>query len=114
LIIVSSAFATRLARTREAVYFRILGGTGSFIVRVFTLENMLLGLLCAGQAALIAQLGSFAVCHKFFDIPYRAFAGTTLGLAALTVMLITVAGASGSLSVLRQKPLPFLREENQE
>lgn len=114
LIIVSSAFATRLARAREAVYFRILGGSSSFIIRVFTCENMLLGLLCASQAALIAQLGTFAICHYFFAIPYRLFAGTTIGMAVLTILLLTVAGASGSLSVLRQKPLPFLRDEYQE
>ena len=114
LIIVSSAFATRLARIREAVYFRILGATGSFIVRVFTYESMLIGLLCAVQAAFIAQIASLAICRQVFDIPFRMFAGTTLAMAVVTTVLITVAGASGSLSILGQKPLPYLRDENQE
>jgi putative ABC transport system permease protein len=34
LIIISSVFATRLARIREAVYFKILGARGSFVLQV--------------------------------------------------------------------------------
>lgn len=114
LIIVSSAFATRLARIREAVYFKVLGATASFIVQVFTWENMLIGLLCAFQAALIAQLGSFIVCRRFLDIPFRVFAGSSFVMVALAVFFITVVGLSGSMSILKQKPILYLRDENQQ
>ena len=62
--------------------------------------------LCAGQAVLIAQLGSFAVCHHYFNIPYRMFTGTALLLTVLSVLLITVAGASGSLLTVWRRRIP--------
>ena len=46
LIIVSSIFATRLTRIREAVYFKILGAKASFVLKVFTYENLIIALIC--------------------------------------------------------------------
>lgn len=114
LIIVSSILATRLARTREAVYFKILGGTSSFVLQVFTFENLLIGLICSLLAALMSQAGSWIVCRQVLNVPYRAFWGSSLLMIAMTVGLVIAVGLAASYTVLQQRPANFLRDEGEE
>ncbi len=110
LIIVSSIFATRLARIREAVYYKILGASSGFVLRVFTLENFVLALVCGLLAGLIAQAGSWVVCSRVFAISYNPRLGSTLMMMSITIMLVIVVGIGASLSILQQKPAGFLRD----
>ncbi|MHB8810005.1 MAG: ABC transporter permease [Desulfobulbaceae bacterium] len=114
LIIISSILATRLARTREAVYFKVLGAKGSFVLTVFAWENLLLGLACASLAGLLGHAGSWLVCRRVFDIAYRPLPGSTLAMVAATVLLVIGVGLAASVSILHQKPISFLRDEEQE
>jgi len=111
LIIVSSIFATRLARIREAVYYKILGANASFILQVFTLENLAIALLCSILAGLIAQAGSWIICTRIFAILYNPHFGSTVTMVGITVLLVIIVGISASLSILQQKPVLFLRDQ---
>jgi putative ABC transport system permease protein len=111
LIIVGSIFATRLARIREAVYYKILGGTTSFVIAVFVYENMLLGLLSSVVGVMLAQTGSWALCHYLFDIPYHSRWPVSLLLIILTMVLVIGVGLLSSITIVRQKPVVFLREQ---
>ncbi len=44
LIIISSVFATRYTRIQEAVFYTILGARGRFVLAVFGVESLLIGL----------------------------------------------------------------------
>lgn len=68
LIIVSSVFATRYARIREAVYYTILGARGRFVLATFAAENLCLGLASAVSALILAQTGSWGICRFVLDI----------------------------------------------
>jgi putative ABC transport system permease protein len=111
LIIISSIFATRLARIREAVYYKILGARSGFILQVFTLENLIIALVCSLLAVVIAQVGSWIVCSRVFAIPYDPEPGSSLLMAGLTVLLVITVGIGASLTILQQKPSVFLRDE---
>ena len=63
LIVVSAVFATRFARIQEAAYYKVLGAKSRFVLHVFTLENVLLGLLSALLGLAMAQFGSLADQH---------------------------------------------------
>lgn len=114
LIITSSIFATRLARIREAVYFKILGAGSSFIVRVFAYENLIIASICAILAVLVSHTGSWIVCRRIFDIAYHPLPGSTIVMAGTTLLLVLAVGTGASASILRQKPVRFLRDEEQE
>jgi len=114
LILVSSIFATRFARVQEAVYFKILGARRVFVLKVFTLENTLLGLISAVLALLVAQTGSWIVCARVLDVPYRPFIGTSSLMVAATLLLVILAGLLSSRSILNRKPAAFLREQTEE
>jgi putative ABC transport system permease protein len=110
LIVISSVFATRQARIQEAVYYKVLGAKRSFVRQVFTVENLLLGLISALLALLMAQVGSWALCRYLFEINYQPALGASLLLVAATMALVTGVGMAASGSILRSKPILILRE----
>jgi putative ABC transport system permease protein len=114
LIIISSILATRYARIQEAVYYKILGARHNFVVKVFTLENLVLGLVSASLALLISQAGSWLLCLKVMHISYKPFIFESIILIVVTVLLVVTVGLLPSISILRKKPVVFLREQTQE
>lgn len=112
LILVSSVLATRMARIREAVYYKVLGGNTWFVLRVFFLENFLLALLSGGCAVLVGQISSWGLCRFLFDIDYDPSWQASLSLLAITICLVVGLGMLSSVSILRQKPIRFLREQS--
>lgn len=114
LIVVSSVYATRFARTQEAVYFKVLGAKSGFVLRVFALENVLLGSVSAIIAVGMAQTGSWALSTWVFDIRYQPNVGVSILMLVAAVMLVVAVGLVASISILRHRPIVFLREQSQE
>jgi putative ABC transport system permease protein len=114
MIVVGSVFATRLARTREAVYYKVLGARGGFVAGVFSLENFFIGLAAAFLALVLAQAAGWAITANMFDIAYRPSSLSALWMLAGSGLLTVAVGLAASRSILRQKPLIFLREQTQE
>ena len=112
LILVSSVLATRMSRIKEAVYYKVLGANTRFVLRVFFLENFILALLSSGCAILVAQAGSWALCRFLFNIEYDPSWQMSFIMLVLTVCLVVTLGLLSSVSVLRQKPIGFLREQS--
>ncbi|MGQ4810323.1 hypothetical protein NKDENANG_03780 [Candidatus Entotheonellaceae bacterium PAL068K] len=110
LLIINSVLATRLARIREAVYFKILGARGRFIAKVLTLEHLLLGLISALLALALAHLGSWIIIKTVLDMAYRPFIGLSLLMSLGAMLLVIVIGWLASSSILRHRPATFLRE----
>ncbi len=114
LIIISSVLATRFARIQEAVYFKILGARRSFILKVFTLENALLGFVSALLALILSQTGSWIISIKIFDIQYHSFPLWSIFMVMGTLVMVISVGLVSSISILTQKPVTFLREQTEE
>ena len=114
LIILSSILATRYARIQEAVYYKILGARSNFVLKVFALENLILGLVSAILALLISQAGSWLICLNVMHISYDPFIFESILLILVTVLLVVTVGLLPSISILRKKPVVFLREQTQE
>ncbi len=110
LILVSSILATRLERTRESVYYKVLGGRASFVYTVFIYENGLVGLFSGGIALMLAHAGSWALCRYLFEIDYSPDILASIILLAATVVIVICIGLGASRAVIRQKPARFLRE----
>lgn len=112
LIIISSVFATRLARIREAVYFKILGARQRFVLTVFTLENLLIGLISTILALGLAQLGSWLICTRLLEIKtYHSYPTASSVLILINCGWVILVGLMASRSILKKKPVVFLREQ---
>jgi putative ABC transport system permease protein len=114
LLIVSSIFATRIARIQEAVYFKVLGAGRRFVVTVFALEHLIIGLLGGALALFMSQAASWIISSQFLNIPYRTFPTASGLMIAVTTLLVTAVGLVTSLSILGQRPVVFLREQADE
>lgn len=114
LIIASSVFATRLARTREAVYYQVLGARNAFVRKVFLLESLILGLAGSLPAMIFAQAAGWLIITRGFEIPFTPVVGSALGMTAAAAMLITLVALAPSWWTLRVKPVVFLRQQTQE
>ena len=109
LLVISSIIATRSARIREAVFYKILGARGRFVLNVFSLENALLGGASAIGGLMLAHVISWVVCSHYFDIAYQPYPAASLGGLMAGILIVLAVGLSASRSIMRRKPAQFLR-----
>ena len=109
-ILASSIASTRFRRMREAVVLKTLGATRMRIVRTFSVEFSVLGLLAGAVGVIFANLLTRVLLHKLevgFHIEWLATAVALVG----TAVLATATGWIASYRILGLRPLEVLREE---
>jgi len=114
LIIVSSVFATRYTRIQEAVFYKILGARGRFVLAIFAVEGLFIGLASALIALALAQTTGWIVCTYALDTVYQPFINSSLIMAVVTMVIVVVVGLGAAVPILRHKPAAFLREQAEE
>ena len=92
----------------------MLGAKRSFVLWVFTAENLLLGLVSALLGLAMAQVGSWLINTRLLELDYRPFLGASVVMVLATMLLVTAVGMAASVSILRSKPIQFLREQTEE
>jgi putative ABC transport system permease protein len=110
MILASSIAGTRFRRMREAVVLKTLGATRMRIVRTFSVEFSVLGLLAGSVGVVFANLLTQVLLHKLdvgFQIEWLATLVALLG----TAVLATATGWIASYRILGLRPLEVLREE---
>lgn len=112
LIIISSVLSTRFARIQESVYYKVLGAKRIFVLRVFTLENVFIGLVSAILALFLSQIASWLLVTQVFELSYAPYLGSSILLMGFTVALVTCVGLLASMSILQKKPITFLRDQS--
>ena len=110
MILASSIASTRFRRMREAVVLKTLGATRMRIVRVFSVEFSVLGLLAGAVGVVFANILTRVLLHRLevaFHIEWSATAVALIG----TAILATATGWLASYRILGLRPLEVLREE---
>lgn len=109
-ILASSIASTRFRRMHEAVVLKTLGATRMRIVRTFSVEFSVLGLLAGLVGVIFANLLTRVLLHKM-DVGFRIeWAATAVALVG-TAVLATATGWIASYRILGLRPLEVLREE---
>ncbi len=111
LILISAVFATRAERITESVYYKILGARKSFVVNVFSLENLLMGFASSLLALVISQLGTYLICRYVLEIDFRMFLASCTLMVVAAVVLVNGIGIVSVRSILQKKPITYLREQ---
>jgi putative ABC transport system permease protein len=109
-ILASSIASTRFRRMREAVVLKTLGATRMRIVRTFSVEFSVLGLLAGMVGVIFANLLTRILLRRLetgFHIQWTATAVALIG----TAILATATGWIASYRILGLRPLEVLREE---
>jgi putative ABC transport system permease protein len=110
MILASSIASTRFRRMREAVVLKTLGATRMRIVRTFSVEFSVLGLLAGSVGVVFANLLTRVLLHKL-DVAFHIEWTATLVALVGTALLATATGWIASYRILGLRPLEVLREE---
>ncbi len=109
-ILASSIASTRFRRMQEAVVLKTLGATRMRIVRTFSVEFSVLGLLAGAVGVVFANLLTRVLLHRL-DIGFHIAWGATSAALFGTAALATATGWIASYRILGLRPLEVLREE---
>jgi putative ABC transport system permease protein len=109
-ILASSIASTRFRRMQEAVVLKTLGATRVRIVRTFSVEFSVLGLLAGAVGVVFANLLTRVLLHRL-EVGFHIAWGVTLTALAGTAVLATATGWIASYRILGLRPLEILREE---
>ena len=110
MILASSIASARFRRMREAVVLKTLGATRMRIVRTFSVEFSVLGLLAGSVGVVFANILTRVLLRRLevsFHIDWYATAITLVGTAVLAMGT----GWIASFRILGLRPLEVLREE---
>lgn len=110
MILASSIASARFRRMREAVVLKTLGATRMRIVRTFSVEFSVLGLLAGSVGVVFANVLTRVLLRRLqvtFHIDWPAAAVALVG----TAILATGTGWIASYRILGLRPLEVLREE---
>ena len=110
MILASSLAGTRFRRMQEAVVLKTLGATRMRIVRTFSVEFSVLGLLGAMVGVVFANLLTRVLLHRL-DVHFQIQWAATLIALAGTAVLATATGWIASYRILGLRPMEVLREE---
>jgi putative ABC transport system permease protein len=110
MILASSIASTRFRRMQEAVVLKTLGATRMRIVRTFSVEFSVLGLLAGAVGVIFANLLTRVLLHRL-DISFQIAWGATATALVGTAVLAMTTGWVASYRILGLRPLEVLREE---
>ncbi len=111
IILAASIAGTRFRRLREVVILKTLGATKRHIVRIFSVEFLMLGLVAGLMGGILATLFSGIVLKRLLNADFLFDPKAALIAIVLTALLANASGWLASFRILRQKPLEVLREE---
>jgi putative ABC transport system permease protein len=109
-ILASSIASTRFRRMQEAVVLKTLGATRMRIVRTFSVEFSVLGLLAGLVGVVFANLLTRVLLHRLEASFHIEWGATAIALVG-TAVLATATGWIASYRILGLRPLQVLREE---
>jgi putative ABC transport system permease protein len=95
---------------QEAVVLKTLGATRMRIVRTFSVEFSVLGLLAGAVGVIFANLLTRVLLHRL-DISFQIAWGATATALVGTAVLAMTTGWVASYRILGLRPLEVLREE---
>ena len=110
MILASSIASTRFRRTREAVVLKTLGATRGRIIRIFSVEFSVLGLLAGAVGAVFANLLTRVLLRQLEAQWHFEWRATLIALVG-TAILAAATGWLASYRILGLRPLEVLREE---
>lgn len=110
MILASSIASTRFRRMREAVVLKTLGATRMRIVRIFSVEFSVLGVLAGAVGVVFANVLSRILLRRL-EVAFHIEWSATLVALAGTAILAAATGWLASYRILGLRPLEVLREE---
>jgi putative ABC transport system permease protein len=111
LVLAGAIAAGHRRRVYDSVVLKVLGATRGDVLRAFSIEYGLLGLLTAAIAAAVGTLTAWAVLTFVMQIDWVFLPLAVLATAAVCTAITLAFGFVGTWRALGQKAAPLLRNE---
>jgi putative ABC transport system permease protein len=110
IILASAVAGTRYRRLREVAVLKTIGATRGKIIRIFSLEFLIIGLIAGGIGGVLATVFSMVVIERLFHSVSSVAVVPVIAAACFTGALAVAAGWAASFRILGEKPLEVLRQ----
>jgi len=110
IILVSSVAGTRYRRMREVAILKTIGATRAKIVRIFSVEFLIIGGIAGAVGGGLAAVFSAIVVNRLFHTVYVVDWIPLLSTVLFTSTVAIAAGWAASYRILGQRPLEILRQ----
>jgi len=109
VVLAGSLAATRFRRLREMAILKCLGATRSDLLRILSVEYLLMGFLAGTTAALLSIPLAYAIVRFLLNTPWFFTPGRLVWGVAVATLVTWATGLLGSLRTVSGKPLITLR-----
>jgi len=111
LVLVATIRASQFERMQESAMLRTLGAPGKFIMRALTIEFVLIGIMAGVLAAVGAEITSWLIQTRVFEMEEFSLSGIVWWLGPLLgAVLIGGLGMLACRRVVTQSPVAIFRE----
>jgi putative ABC transport system permease protein len=110
IVLASSVAGTRYRRTREVAILKTVGATRASLIRMFSVEFLVIGSAAGLIGGGLAALTSGILIGQLLDTPYKFSWSPVFAAALITAALTVATGWLASYGVLGRKPLDILRD----
>lgn len=111
LVLAGAIAAGHRRRVYDSVVLKVLGATRADVLRAFSIEYGILGLLTAAIAALVGTVAAWAVLTRIMEIEWVFLPRAVLLTTAICTAITLGCGFIGAWRALSQKAAPLLRTE---
>lgn len=113
LIVLSGAVvASRFQRIKESVLLKTLGARSRQVLRIMSVEYMVLGLMSALAGIILSYLGAWALALFVFETVFIPSLQTLAGMLIAVTGITLAIGLLNSRDIYRKSPLVVLRTES--
>jgi len=111
IVLTAAVITSRLQRVKEGILLRTLGASRQQIVRIMTIEYILLGSFAAFTGLLLSYAGSWALAFFVFDTTFLPTFLPFIIVLTIVICLTVAIGLTNSRGILDKPPLEVLRLE---
>lgn len=111
LVLIATVRASQFERMQESAILRTLGAPGKLILNAITIEFVLIGLISGALAAVGAEISSWLIQVRVFELESYTPSGIIWWLGPLLgAIIVGVLGVLSCRKVVTQPPVSILRE----
>ena len=114
LILLSSIISTNEQRTKEAVFYKLIGANKKFISKVFIYEYLIIGILSSIIAIIFSILSTFLITKYILNIEFVFLTKEIFIYSIITIITILLIGILSSIKVIHTKPIEYIRQNKVE
>ena len=111
IVLVGVVTNSRYQRMQESVLLKTLGGTRNQILKIMTIEYLLLGTIGALTGVLLSFLSTWILTVFVFNISYIPVFTPVLAVIGVISLITVLVGITASAGIYRSSPLDILRTE---